>query len=514
MASGYYDGTGLADAIAPAMNNLGKAMFGDPTINANNAYKNQVLQMQRQKLDLENQELAMKSPLYAAQREAALANAANSNASAKQTTGETTAASELANVLSSGIIVNQDGSTSLDPQKIASAAAFAVAANPRGDTAKTIAQYLAISRQQLPNATEQDFRTAAAMLGQNVNNNSAFTTGQVNQLEDNEFRRRVAVQQTANQAKSFEPVVVPDGSTVFPMPEDRRFSNFSAQPPQMLPQVPANTANSPLANAITQAAPTYQAPQSQSAPYTDPNTGAIIVPDSKSNAAFGTDNARLKLIDEADASANLKRGTAETAKFLSQAGITEKIVNPVGGTPGIQSAYDVMQQNFGDPETAFARNMWKELRTMEWLNKSSALKGAISDAENRELQSSFPSDGASAESRRLYLNKVAYVSDRGAFIESARAQALRDGQIPPDPAILRQQFDQQSGSKNPFALQQTQIQQPQSLADTVAGAGAPAASRSAIDPDIVKAMEIIARDPREKPRVNQMLINAGKPPIP
>jgi hypothetical protein len=68
----------------------------------------------------------------------------------------------------------------------------------------------------------------------------------------------------------------------------------------------------------------------------------------------------------------------------------------------------------------------------------------------------------------LYLNKVAYVSDRGAFIESARSQALRDGQIPPDPAILRQQFDQQNGNKNPFALQPIQPQQPQSLAPVVA----------------------------------------------
>jgi hypothetical protein len=498
MASGYYDGTGLAGAIAPAMNNLGRAMFGDPTINANNAYKNQVLQMQRQKLDLENQELAMKSPLYAAQTAAANANAAENQRRADELQAKMRGSTDLGDLFSSAFVASPNGQVSLNPDLIGKFASAAARANPALDPSKLAQSLAALSITQSPLASEDDNRRAIIMMGGIPNKDTAATTQQAQQLAENERKARIDAQRIANEPDNSKPLIVPQGSVVMP-PQP-----FQQQPFSLTPQVQNQ---SPLANAVA------GAPSSQDRPayYQDPVTGAIVVPDKKANAAFGTDNARLKLIDEADASSDLKRGTAETAKFLSQPGVTEKLVNPVGTVPGLALAYDVAQQAFGDADTAFARNMWKELRTFEWLNKSSALKGAISDAENRELQSSFPNDGASADSRRLYLNKVAYVSDRGEFIENARAQALRDGQIPPNPFILRQQFDQQNGSKNPFAQQPMQTQQSQSIADAVAGAAAP--TSSGIDPDIVKAMEIIARDPREKERVNQMLINAGKPPI-
>jgi hypothetical protein len=276
--------------------NLGTAMFGDPKVIAAAREASAMEDYRKGMLANSNRELDMKAPLYTAQVGQANASAGFDVARTERERLQTSGSSELGQVLADSLTVGADGRPYFKPQNFGAAAQAAVKANPNGDVSKIFGAMM----NMMPNQTEDSMRANAAISGNMPNATTAFTTGQVQQLEANELGRRVAVQQAANQAKAFEPVVISNGSAVFAMPNDPRFSNLPFAQPQA-------QAVSPLAGAVTQAMPNYQAPQSQTAPYVDPDTGAIIVPDQKANAAFGTDNARLKLIDEADSLANLKR---------------------------------------------------------------------------------------------------------------------------------------------------------------------------------------------------------------
>jgi hypothetical protein len=489
------DGSGIANAFS----NFGTAIFGDPTASANAKYRNDMLALQRQKLSMDEGEMVMKAPLYDAQRQAAIASAANSNASAQQTADQNRASSELANVFTSGFVVNPDGSTSFDPQKFGQAAGYAAQANPKGDVAKILGGFMALSRQQLPNATEQDHRTAAAMMGNMPTTETAFTTGQVN--------RNIYA----------KPVVVSEGGRAVFHPNDPKNPDYVPPAPQAGGQPidfntpPAEVPASMLADTV--AAPTAT-PQASPAPVQNRERNTIYNPKTQT---FGTNSQNFKTFQEFQKDASTTLTLADRAAGLNNQNLLKNSQVPALASWSNPTAkiYDWFSQ-IGGGDGAKARLAMRDFYINDWLKKSEQLKGAITEKESSQLRAAQPNESASEDVKSNFLTNIEYYSRMEARWSEDNAAALQNGQKQPLPSEWKANYLKNNPPPSlPASIGKQISNQPANskstpLPDMVAsGAAAP----SAIDADVQQAMEIVRQYPGEKDRVNEMLIRAGKPPI-
>ena len=268
--------------------NLGTAMFGDPKVIAQSraaaaeeAYRQGMLANAQRELDL-------KAPVYDAQRKQALASAGYDSVRTKKENQEVDAANALRDIFTSGL--TQDPATGQAVFNIGQAGVAlgqALASDPTGQRAKSLGEAIgklqATLINQNSNATEDQRRQAAALMGGLPSANTAFTVGQSDRLAQQDLAARVAVQREANNGDLYKPVIVPGGSSVFPIPNDPRFPSAdlaSVVAPQASPQAQQQSIPQTASPAMQSAIPAPQA-----APYRDPATGAIIVPDKKSFAS-------------------------------------------------------------------------------------------------------------------------------------------------------------------------------------------------------------------------------------
>jgi hypothetical protein len=428
-----------AQQLSNIGSNLGVAMFGDANsmmrraqIDADQKYKNAQLDIERQKLgyqkgvwDSEIGKNQAMTGLYGAQ-----------TATEQQATK---GARDLAELMASNgaLTRNQDGTYSLDPTKIGALIGAQAMARKGQGAAQDAGNWMALALQSQPGASENQFRQGAALRGQMPSDNTAFTTSQV----------------TSNS----RPVMVPQNTGGILVPEGSQYSQatkdyataLGAQNGGQPSAAPAPDASAPaptgasIASAfgpqttppISAGNPFLSAAQGATAPTSVGN--AIVLPGKQ--AAFGTASSRAKANEKYTDAASVAGDLQATAEGLANR--SKNLHISMGGIPvleGLQTA--IIGRNPQKAQQSSDLGTFQELLTRNWLDKSSILKGAITEREGAELRKGQPTVGDSPEKIQMWLGKVGWFAGMKAQMDNINAQRTAAGQAPVDPISFKQYY--------------------------------------------------------------------------
>jgi len=422
-----------AQQLANIGSNLGVAMFGDANSMMRRKQLDQDLQFKQKQLDLQRQELGMKRGVYDSQ---ASMNNAHAGYYGAQTAGQqqqNQGSSELADVILQSAKVNQDGSITFDPQQLGRVASAYAKANPNSDVAKTLSSLSGMSIQQRPGgATEDQYRQAAALQQKMPTENTAFTAAQATSLakpmmvpantqgiiapagsvyEQPVKDYAAALDSSGNPASVLpdgrtNPIYTPDGA---PLPASDPNGFTSPAPAAPAPQAQASVAPAApsVADAFGGSNPQQQAQRPRSV------GNAVVLPQNQKGQQWGTASGLQKSEKEYNEAADIAGKVAAKANGLvNSAGLLHM---SGGGIPGVEQVAKFMIS--ADPKQAGRAtliNDFQSILTGDWLNKSTILKGAITEREGEELRKDQPSLGASSEVIKNWLEKVGYLSQMDA----------------------------------------------------------------------------------------------------
>ena len=461
--------------------NLGTAMFGDPKVIAQSRAAAAEEEYRKGMLANAQRELDLKAPVFDAQRQQAIASAGYDNSRAKQVELQTRGSSELGDVLANSIVIGSDGRPVFKPENFGRAAAQAVMANPNGDVSNMLGGLMAM----MPNQTEDSMRQAAAVRGDMPSANTAFTVGQSDRLAGQDMAAKVAVQREANNADLYKPIIVPDGSTVFSVPNDPRFPDSSLASivaPQTQPQA------SPLGSA-----PQIQAP---TGPYRDPATGSTVVPKQGKNELYTNSQYGKFLSEFSDAALTAQNAADSIRQLTDNPEAVAASVNPVGGIPLLGSGYRWLQGFSNDPKLV-PQLRFMDASISDWLSKSKDLKGAITERETAMLRASQPPENASGDQKMAWLKNAQWASQMEADWQNAKQQAVSANQPFPNAIEWKRAYLQANPMPDLFGKAQQGQQSPQqSLSNIVAPKSEPVPA--GMDPNIWNYMT-----PQEKALFNQ-----------
>jgi hypothetical protein len=442
-----------AQQLANIGSNLGVAMFGDANSMMRRKQLDQDLQFKQKQLDLQRQELGMKRGVYDSQ---ASMNNAHAGYYGAQTAGQqqqNQGSSELADVISQSAKVNQDGSITFDPQQLGRVAGAYAKANPNGDVAKTLSSLSAMSIQQRPGgATEDQYRQAAALQQKMPSDNTAFTAGQATALAKpmmvpantqgiiapagSVYEQPVKDYAAALDSSGNPAAVLPDGTTnpiytpngaPLPASDPNGFTSPAPAAPAPQAQAPAAPAAPSVADAFGGSNPQQQAQRPRSV------GNAVVLPQNQKGQQWGTASSRAKSADKYGEAADIAGSVAAKANgLIDSAG---QLHMSGGGIPGVEQVAKFMIS--ADPKQAGRAdliNQFQSILTGDWLNKSTVLKGAITEREGAELRKDQPSLGASSEAIKRWLEKVGYLSQMDAEFNQFNMKRAESG-LPPIGAL-------------------------------------------------------------------------------
>jgi hypothetical protein len=428
-----------AQQLANIGSNLGVAMFGDANSMMRRSQLEQDLKYKQQQLGLQREELGLKRSLNDSQ-------IALHNAQAQGYTQKNQGSSELADVISQSSIVNQDGTITFDPQRLGQIGGAYAKANPNGDVAKTLSSLAAMSIQQQPGgASEDQYRQAAALQQKLPGENTAFTTGQASKLA----KPMMVPQNTQG-------IIAPSGSMYEqPVKDYAAALDASGNPASVLPDGTPNPVYTPnyvppaapaglppsdpnglippasLAPATPTAAPSvadaFSAPVQAQRPRTVGN--AVVLPQSQKSQQWGTASSRAKSADKYGEAADLAGSVAAKANGLIESSSQLPVAG--GGIPVAEQVSKFMiARDSKQAGRADLINQFQSILTGDWLNKSTVLKGAITEREGAELRKDQPSLGASPEAIKMWLEKVGYLSQMDAEFNQLNLKRIEAGMPP------------------------------------------------------------------------------------
>ncbi len=469
-------------------------MFGDPSVIAKNqaaqaeaAYRSGMLANAQRELD-------MKTPLIEAQRQQALASAGYDATRTKRENQEIDAANALRDIFTSGL--TQDPATGQATFNIGQAGVAlgqALASDPTGQRAKSLGEAIgklqATLINQNPNATEDQRRQAAALLGQMPNNATAFTVEQADRLAEQERGTKVAVQQQANMGRLMEPLVVPGGSSVLPSPITGYYdlppvgsmlgTTSSTQTPSSLGEAVAPQATQPGIPSVVTSPTDVAAPM---APYRSGST--IVVPKQDANDSLYTPAKQAAFTKEFSETGAQALAALDAIKpMIDDPRLLEMSVNPVGGIPVASQMFRWMQGATNDPKLN-AHLQFTEATIRDWLNKSKDLKGAITEYESAQLRASQPPENASAGQKRAWLEALYWTLQKQAAYANDQQAAVQKGLPLPLPSQWSAEYQARNPRPNILTPRSTESAAPAPTSTpSVASALAPGATVRVISPD-------------------------------
>lgn len=438
-----------AQQLSNIGSNLGVAMFGDANSMMRRSQLNQDLKFKQAQLDLQRQELSMKGGVYSSQ-------AAMNNAKAQGYSSQNQGSSELADVLAQASVVNPDGSVAFDPQRIGAVAGAAARANPEGDVAKLMRGLSAMSIQQRAGGSSEDqYRQAAALDGKMPSENTAFTTGQATAMAAPQMipanTQGVITSPNSVYNKSLQdygagvndssgvpasvlpsgqsnPYYTPDGGPApapTPAPLPASDPNGLIPPtPAAMPVAPQTAAPAAPTASVADAFVTPVAPQQKAR-----MSGSALVLPQKPPQQWGTASSRAKSDAGYAEDASNYSSLAATARGLLEGDAYKQIPFTGGGIPVVESVSKrLIGMNDGNRSNLI--NQYQTILTGDWLSKSGLLKGAITEAEGRELRKDQPGLGDNPDAIKGWLERVAYVSQMRAEHDSLNQQRTEQG-LPP-----------------------------------------------------------------------------------
>lgn len=415
-------------SIREGFKNLGTAMFGDPALEANRMKVEHMRAMDEKLHELKLRDQQMREGVYGAQIDNYNAGASADRALAEQRAAENARYRSLADTIAKGIKVDSSGRTIIDPN------------------------------------------AAGAILGAISSVNPSVNPG--NWLDA-----------TSPQAKTpLDPVELKAGSSYATDPTDPRFSSYKKgaadtplpdlnAPPEDLPEWEENIPNQNLKDGEEPAAVAMGLADAV-APRFDPKTGVVSVP--MGREPMGTKSQTFKSFQQFSEDAQTAQGLADRAAALSRPEILQASVNPVASIPGVGAAYDWIQQSSGDPR-AQAKIALRDFMVKDWLQKSTLLKGAITERETTMLRASQPGENAAPNIKKNFLDNVGYYARMEAAWNEANARALQNQQPQPIPSEWKAAYAAQNPP--PAMPGVFEGKQDASLADTVSEGAAPASGQ-------------------------------------
>jgi len=245
------------------------------------------------------------------------------------------------------------------------------------------------------------------------------------------------------------PQPVQSGGAIFWDPRDPRNPNYQSPAGSSAVEVPLPQA-SPAPSAV--AVPPPAAPPAASAPsvadeinlpppaFYSAGQNVTVVP-KKDDGMFGTENSNLKIREEAGAGAMQASSIAKAAEqMIGDDQFLEKTQLGVG-IPGIDSVISGAANLF-DTENAMAARQFAEITIGDWLQKTTLLKGAITERETAQLRASQPPQYASAENKKQWLQGISWAMNKEAAWQQARFNAAKQGMSPPDPVVWSNNYEQ------------------------------------------------------------------------
>jgi hypothetical protein len=471
-----------AQQLANIGSNLGVAMFGDANSMMRRSQLDQDLKFKQLQLDLKRQELGMHGKVWDSE---VAKNEAQTGGFASKNQG----ASDLADVISNSAIVNQDGTVTIDPNKMGFMAGAAMRANPNGNVAQVLQGLVGLSIQQRPGATEDQYRQAAAIQGKMPSENTAFTTGQATSLQKpiqisgsttgiiappnspyNQGIQELGSQMDArNQAQTNPPALLPNGGG------NPVYTPNGAPMPAASPMPTGSPTPALNPNGLTSANPAQSgaAPVSVANAFPASRTGASVSLPGKggSAASWGTASSSAKDAKEYSGNSDRESDVAAKAQSLLDTGAYKLAHVPGGGIPAVEglSKFLVSQT---DTKKRDALMQLQSLMTSDWLDKSTIMKGALTEAEGAELRKDQPHFGDDPEVIKSWLQRVAYLHDMHSAINNANFDRTVKRQPPVNPMQFKQAYVQAHHPPSNMIIHFGDSGS--GLANTVSGSGGPA----------------------------------------
>lgn len=242
-------------------------------------------------------------------------------------------------------------------------------------------------------------------------------------------------------ANPVNPVIA--GETVFWHPGDPRNPNFQSDPNSIIPEMPLPSA-SPQGGQISDTQAFFETPLQEDRaqqPFSTSNPNISIVPKNKDDGIFGTEKDRYKTVEDAQSAAFQSKSNAMSASRMAQDDAFLQKSQLGVGVPGVDSVISGIANLF-DTEGAKAARQFSDTTILDWLQKSTLLKGAITERETAQLRASQPPPYASAQNKKEWLNAMSWASNREAEWQNIRAEAAKKGVQPPNVIEWTTQYEQ------------------------------------------------------------------------
>lgn len=279
----------------------------------------------------------------------------------------------------------------------------------------------------------------------------------------------------------------------------------AAPTPSAVAAPPPSAGDPSVADAIDIPPPAFYSPKGK------PNV--TIVPKTD-DGMFGTEKDRFKTVEDAQNQALQASSFAASARRMAQdPAFLEKTRLGVG-IPILDQAITA-GANFLDTENAKAARQITDVAILDWLTKSTLLKGAITERETAQLRASQPPAYASAENKKQWLEALAWASEREALWNNIRAESAKSGTMTPNVLEWSAQYETQNPRpallggverKQNFMPIQGQGGQ-SSVGDAFAPAQQGSGQPKSITPDI--AVQFLQQAGGDKDRAREMARQAG-----
>jgi hypothetical protein len=422
-----------AQQLANIGSNLGIAMFGDANSMMRRKQLDQDLQFKQKQLDLQRQELGMKRGVYDSQ---ASMNNAHAGYYGAQTAGQDFqnqqlqskigANSELADIISHPIYKN--GVAYVDPQRAGAALSAYIRANPGKE--QEVSKFLALFQNSGLSVTEDQKDAKPIIVPANT---QGIITAPGSIYAQGAKDLAAATDSSGNPASVLpdgrtNPYYTPDGA---PLPASDPNGFTSPAPAAPAPQAQTQA---PVAPAAPSVADAFSAPSLQQQAQRPRSVGnAVVLPQNQKGQQWGTASSRAKSADKYGEAADIAGSVAAKANGLIDS--ASQLHMSGGGIPGVEQVAKFMIS--ADPKQAGRAdliNQFQSILTGDWLNKSTVLKGAITEREGAELRKDQPSLGASSEAIKSWLEKVGYLSQMDAEFNQFNMKRSESG-LPPIGAL-------------------------------------------------------------------------------
>jgi hypothetical protein len=185
----------------------------------------------------------------------------------------------------------------------------------------------------------------------------------------------------------------------------------------------------------------FMALQAQFDPQISSEVAKLANPEAADDGIFGTEKDRYKTVEDAQSAAFQSKSNAMSASRMAQDdAFLEKSQLGVG-VPGVDSVISGIANLF-DTEGAKAARQFSDTTILDWLQKSTLLKGAITERETAQLRASQPPPYASAQNKKEWLNAMSWASNREAEWQNIRAEAAKKGVQPPNVVDWAMQYEE------------------------------------------------------------------------